>query len=244
MIAPLTFLLLLPFLGTAIGAAGVFFLRKELSRSWNQALSGYSAGVMTASAIWSLFLPAIEQCGSMLPVIVGIWAGFLFLIALERSVVRLHSRHVKSLLFLAITLHNIPEGIAVGIVAANWIHNTEPSAFFSALGVTAGIALQNIPEGAIVSTSLRSDGESRSRAFGWGVFSGVVEPLGSLFALILATFILPVLPYFLGLAGGAMLYVVIQELIPEMHDSDQSRIGAISFAAGFTTMAFLDGYFG
>lgn len=237
-------IILLPFLGTALGAAGVFFLKKGPADAWDQVLSGFAAGVMLAAAFWSLLQPAIQQAGSYFPAIVGLWAGFLLLMVLEKAVFRLKHGGSSSMLLLAIALHNAPEGIAVGIVAASWLQTGDASGFYGALALSAGIALQNIPEGAIVSMPLGSKGTGRLRAFGWGVLSGAIEPVAALLALALAAWIVPILPYFLGFAAGAMIYVVVRELIPEIHRGKGYWIGSVSFAAGFSAMMLLDGYFG
>ena len=247
---------LIPFLGTSIGSALVFFLKGAMNRNLQRALSGFAAGVMVAASVWSLIIPAIDQSEQLgkfafFPAFVGVWLGFLFLMAMDKVVPHLHigsecpegspcSLGKSTMMVLAVALHNLPEGMAVGVVAAGWLTGNETISFASALALSLGIAMQNLPEGAIISMPLKSNGMNRGRAFGYGVASGIVEPIGALLTIALASFVVPILPYFLAFAAGAMLYVVVEELIPEMSEGEHSHIGVLCFALGFTLMMVLD----
>ena len=247
---------LIPFLGTTIGSAFVFFLKGTMNRNLQRSLTGFAAGVMVAASVWSLIIPALEQSEPMgklsfLPAFVGVWLGFLFLLALDYIIPHLHlnsespegapSNLGKStMMVLAVALHNLPEGMAVGIVIAGWLSGDPSISFPGLLALSLGIAIQNMPEGAIISMPLKSNGMGRGRAFGYGVASGIVEPMGALITVALAPLILPVLPYLLAFAAGAMLYVVVEELIPEMSEGDHSHIGPLFFALGFSLMMVLD----
>ena len=234
--------LLLPALGTALGAAGVFFLNREDTGHLRRGLSGFAAGVMTAAAVWSLLLPALEQSAGLgrlafLPVLAGVWLGFWGLLKLEGLISRLRSLPEESgLLVVAVALHNLPEGMAVGAAAAVFLREGG-LAGTELLALAFGIALQNLPEGAIVSMPLRAAGMGRGRAFGWGVLSGAVEPLGAAATALLAGLFLPVLPVLLSFSAGAMLLVTAQELIPQ---AAEDRRGIGLFAAGFGLMMALD----
>lgn len=248
--------LALPFLGTVLGAACVFFLKVTERKTLHKSLSGFAAGIMVAASIWSLIIPAMEQSASFgkwsfFPPFVGIWGGFLFLLLLDHIIPHLHmsgrtpegakcNLGKSAMLVLAVALHNLPEGMAVGVVIAGWLIGEGTVSAATALVLSLGIALQNFPEGAITSMPLRSNGMKRSRAFGYGVLSGIVEPIGAVLTILFASSVVSVLPYLLGFAAGAMLYVVIEELIPEMSEGEHSDIGTISFAAGFTLMMVLD----
>ena len=248
--------LLLPWLGTTLGAACVFFMRGKMRRTIQRALTGFAAGVMVAASIWSLLIPAMEQAKDMgtwafVPAALGFWLGILFLLLLDCIIPHLHMNSPKAegpkaplsrtaMLVLAVTLHNLPEGMAVGVVFAGWqMGNTELS-LAGALTLSLGIAIQNFPEGAIISMPLRAEGSSKGRAFFYGALSGVVEPLGALLTIALAKFITPMLPYCLSLAAGAMIYVVVEELIPEMSEGEHSNVGTVLFALGFTLMMALN----
>ncbi|MCR4637229.1 MAG: ZIP family metal transporter [Butyrivibrio sp.] len=247
---------LVPFLGTALGSAMVFFMKKELSEKLNHALEGFAAGVMVAASIWSLIIPAMEQSEGMgklsfIPAVIGFWAGILFLLLLDEIIPHLHMNSdepegLKSnfkkttMMVLAVTLHNIPEGMAVGVVYAGWMSGTNGITAAGALALALGIAIQNFPEGAIISMPLRSNGESRMKAFVSGVLSGLVEPIGTIITILLASLVVPVLPYLLCFAAGAMMYVVIEELIPEMASGKHTNVSTIMFAFGFTLMMTLD----
>ena len=242
--------ILIPFLGTTLGAACVFFLRRALGDRLQRALTGFAAGVMVAASVWSLLIPAIDQSAalgrlSFLPAAVGFWIGVAFLLLLDRVIPHLHRNAGQAegprtqlqrttMMILAVTLHNIPEGMAVGVVYAGYLTGTAQISAAGALALSLGIAIQNFPEGAIISLPLRAEGQSRMRAFAGGVLSGIVEPVGA--ALTVA----PALPYLLSFAAGAMLYVVVEELIPEMSEGKHSNIGTIFFAVGFSVMMILD----
>ena len=247
---------LIPFLGTTIGSAFVFFLKGQMRQGLQRSLTGFAAGVMVAASVWSLIIPAMDQSAHMgklafLPAFIGVWAGFLFLLLLDKLIPHLHLNSPcpegtpcnlgkSTMMVLAVALHNLPEGMAVGVVAASWLSGQEGISAAAALALSLGIALQNLPEGAIISMPLKSNGMSRRRAFGYGVASGVVEPIGAALTLLLAKLVVPVLPYLLSFSAGAMLYVVVEELIPEMSEGEHSNIGTIFFAVGFTLMMVLD----
>ena len=252
-----TFLgLLIPFLGTALGSACVFFMKKSLSNMVQRSLAGFAAGVMVAASIWSLLIPALEQAEGMgrlsfVPAFIGFWVGVLFLLMLDHLIPHLHvgseeSEGPKSnlsrtaMMVLAVTLHNIPEGMAVGVMYAGFLAGDTAITAASALALSIGIAIQNFPEGAIISMPLRAEGESKGRAFWGGVLSGVVEPIGAVLTILAAQLVIPLLPYLLSFAAGAMLYVVVEELIPEMSQGEHSNIGTLCFAAGFSIMMVLD----
>ena len=250
-----TFLgILIPFLGTMLGAACVFFMKKSLGDLVQRSLAGFAAGVMVAASIWSLLIPAIEQSEGMgrlsfLPALIGFWVGVLFLLMLDRLIPHLHvgsnqTEGPKSKLgrttVLAVTLHNIPEGMAVGVMYAGFLAGGSQITAASALALSLGIAIQNFPEGAIISMPLRAEGESKGRAFWGGVLSGVVEPIGAVLTILAAQLVIPALPYFLSFAAGAMLYVVVEELIPEMSQGRHSNLGTVFFALGFSVMMVLD----
>ena len=248
--------ILIPFIGTTLGAACVFFMKKTLGRSVQRALAGFAAGVMVAASIWSLLIPAIEQAESMgaisfIPAAVGFWIGVLFLLVLDHLIPHLHvgsdqAEGPKSklgrttMMVLAVTLHNIPEGMAVGVMYAGFLAGNTQITAAGALALSLGIAIQNFPEGAIISMPLRAEGESKGRAFFGGVLSGVVEPIGAVLTILAAQLIIPTLPYLLSFAAGAMLYVVVEELIPEMSQGQHSNIGTVFFAVGFSLMMVLD----
>ena len=246
--------LLIPFLGTTLGAACVFLLRSQLSRTIERALTGFAAGVMVAASVFSLILPSMEAATNMgalsfVPAAVGFWAGTLFLLLLDHVIPHLHMRaaesegphtklHRTTLLALAVTLHNIPEGMAVGVVFAGWMSGNATVTLAGAMVLSAGIAIQNFPEGLIVSLPLRAE-SGRNRAFLMGMGSGAVEPVAAILTIALSGFVVPLLPYLLGFAAGAMVYVV-EELIPQMSEGEHSNIGVLLFAVGFTLMMALD----
>ena len=248
--------LMLPLVGTALGAACVFFMGGRLRANVQRALTGFAAGVMVAASVWSLLVPAMEQAEPMgqwafLPAVTGFWLGVLFLLALDRLIPHLHlgssepeGPHTRlkrtTMLVLAVTLHNIPEGMAVGVVLAGWMAGNGTITVTGALALSIGIAIQNFPEGAIISMPLRSEGEGKGKAFLHGVLSGVVEPLAALLTIWASGFILPALPYLLSFAAGAMIYVVVEELIPEASAGEHSNLGTLFFTAGFTVMLALD----
>ena len=248
--------IMIPFLGTSLGAAMVFFMKRTLHPLVHRALTGFAAGVMVAASIWSLLIPAMEQAADMgswafVPAAAGFWIGILFLLLLDHVIPHLHMNSTEcegpkchlqktTMLVLAVTLHNLPEGMAVGVVYAGM---SEGNAYITAAGALAlslGIAIQNFPEGAIISMPLRAEGVGKPKAFLYGVLSGIVEPLGALVTILAASIVLPALPYLLSFAAGAMMYVVVEELIPEMSSGKHSNIGTVFFALGFTLMMTLD----
>ena len=248
--------LLTPFFGTALGAACVFFLKKGLGDRVQRGLTGFASGVMVAASIWSLLIPAMEQPAGVggwafLPAVTGFWAGILFLLGLDHLIPHLHQRSQQAevprtqlqrstMMVLAVTLHNIPEGMAVGVVYAGLLSGEGQITMMAALALSLGIAIQNFPEGAIISMPLRSEGMGKAKAFAGGVLSGVVEPVGALLTILAAGLVVPALPYLLSFAAGAMLYVVVEELIPEMSQGEHSNVGTLAFALGFTLMMALD----
>lgn len=248
--------LMIPFLGTTLGAACVFFLKNELKPKVQKALLGFASGVMVAASVWSLLIPAMDMSEGMgkwafIPAAVGLLLGIAFLLAMDRIIPHLHmgsevsegpktSLKKTTMLVLAVTLHNIPEGMAVGVVFAGMLSENSMITLAGAMALSIGIAIQNFPEGAIISLPLRNEGMSRRRAFAYGTASGVVEPIAAFITILLAAFIEPILPYLLAFAAGAMIYVVVEELIPEASEGDHSNIGTIGFAVGFVIMMVLD----
>ena len=248
--------MLIPFLGTSAGAACVFFRKKNRNEQIQRALTGFAAGVMVAASIWSLLIPAIEQSSglgklSFVPAAVGFWIGVFFLLLLDHMIPHLHQNSNKAegpksklqrttMLVLAVTLHNIPEGMAVGVVYAGYLTGHAQITIMGAMALSIGIAIQNFPEGAIISMPLRSEGMGKTKAFAGGVLSGIVEPIGAVLTILAAGLIVPALPYLLSFAAGAMLYVVVEELIPEMSVGEHSNIGTLFFAVGFSLMMILD----
>lgn len=248
--------ILIPFFGTSLGSACVLFMKNKLNPILQRALTGFAAGVMVAASIWSLLIPAMEQADSMgqwafMPAAVGFWTGILFLLLLDRTIPHMHMNSSKAegpqsslqkttMLVLAVTLHNLPEGMAVGVVYAGWVSGDAGITAMGALALSLGIAIQNFPEGAIISMPLRAEDADKGKAFLYGVLSGAVEPIGAALTILAAGFVLPLLPYFLSFAAGAMIYVVVEELIPEMSEGEHSNVGTILFAAGFTVMMALD----
>lgn len=249
--------LMIPFIGTAAGAACVFFLRNQLKAGVQKALLGFASGVMVAASVWSLLIPSMDMVASMgklafIPAASGLLLGFGFLLLLDDMIPHLHlgesnaegprsSLKKTTMLVLAVTLHNIPEGMAVGVVFAGVLSNSSEVTLAGAFALSIGIAIQNFPEGAIISLPLRSEeGMSRSKAFVYGTLSGIVEPIAGGVTLLLSRFLEPVLPYLLSFAAGAMLYVVVEELIPEANEGEHSNIGTIGFAVGFAVMMILD----
>ncbi len=248
--------LLLPFLGTAFGSACVFFMKHSLSKQVQRALTGFAAGVMTAASIWSLIIPAMDMAEdkgklAFLPAVIGFWCGILFLLLLDTLIPHLHMNAEKAegvpsklarttMMVLAVTLHNIPEGMAVGIVYAGFISGSAEMSAGAAFALALGIAIQNFPEGAIISMPLHSRGLSKGKACWYGVLSGVVEPVAGFLTILLASLVMPVLPYFLSFAAGAMIYVVVEELVPEMSEGQHSDWGTIAFMLGFALMMILD----
>ena len=248
--------ILIPFLGTSLGAACVFFMKNTLSDLVQRALTGFAAGVMVAASVWSLLIPAMEQAADLgrlafFPAAVGFWLGILFLLLLDHLIPHLHQNSLQAegpksqlqrttMMVLAVTLHNIPEGMAVGVVYAGYLAGTAQITAAGALALSLGIAIQNFPEGAIISMPLRAEGMKKGRAFWGGVLSGIVEPIGAVLTILAAGIVVPALPYLLSFAAGAMLYVVVEELIPEMSQGQHSNVGTVFFAVGFSVMMVLD----
>ncbi len=246
---------LLPFVGTSLGAAMVFVLKGQMSDKVQKALTGFAAGVMVAASFWSLLQPSLESsehmgCLSFVPAAVGFLIGIGFLLLLDEVTPHTHmdlqdegpktglARTTK--LILAVTLHNIPEGMAVGVVYAGWLAGEQMVSPAAALALALGIAIQNFPEGAIVSMPLRAEGMGTGKTFWYGVLSGAVEPVASILTILAAQLVVPVLPYLLAFAAGAMVYVVVEELIPEMSEGVHSNLGTVAFALGFVVMMVLD----
>ena len=248
--------ILIPFLGTTLGASCGFFMKKSLNDGIQRMLAGFAAGVMVAASIWSLLIPAMNQSQSMgrlsfIPAAAGFWIGILFLLALDHIIPHLHQNSKNAegpkvrlkrttMMVLAVTLHNIPEGMAVGVVYAGYLTGSAEITAAGALALSLGIAIQNFPEGAIVSLPLVAEGMKKSKAFAEGILSGIVEVIGAALTILAARYIVPSLPYLLSFAAGAMLYVVVEELIPEMSQGDHSHSGPIFFALGFSLMMILD----
>jgi len=248
--------LLIPFIGTALGSACVLFMRGNLNRQVQRALTGFAAGVMVAASVWSLLIPSMDQSEHMgkfafVPAVVGFLLGIAFLLILDMVIPHLHmnakeaegpkSRLARTtMMVLAVTLHNIPEGMAVGVVYAGFVTGSVPITAGGALALSLGIAIQNFPEGAIISMPLHAEGKSKFKAFLDGTLSGIVEPVAGLITILAAGLVVPVLPYLLSFAAGAMLYVVVEELIPEMSEGEHSNIGVIMFSIGFALMMALD----
>ena len=252
--------LAIPFLGTTLGSAMVFFMKNNINNKIEQLLLGFASGVMIAASIWSLLMPSIDMADeqgviSWVPATIGFLLGIFFLLILDSIIPHLHLNSdepegVKAkikkttMMVLAVTLHNIPEGMAVGVVFAGAISGNTGITIAGAFALAIGIAIQNFPEGAIISMPLKSEGMSKLRAFWYGTLSGIVEPIGAILTIALTNLVVPVLPYFLSFAAGAMIYVVVEELIPESQTGEHSNIGTIGVAIGFVIMMVLDVAFG
>lgn len=246
----------IPFLGTMLGAACVFFQKNNIHPLVQKVLTGFAAGVMVAASIWSLLIPAMDQAESMgkfafVPAVIGFWLGVLFLLALDFVIPHMHlgsseaegpKTNLKktTMMVLAVTLHNIPEGMAIGVVYAGLLLGEQEISLAAATALSIGIAIQNFPEGAIISMPLQAEGMKKPKAFVLGALSGIVEPIGAVLTVLAAGLVVPVLPYLLSFAAGAMIYVVVEELIPEMSQGKHTNIGTIAFTAGFTLMMMLD----
>jgi len=248
--------IILPFLGTALGAGCVFFMKKELGHKVQKTLLGFASGVMVAASVWSLLIPSMDMSAHMgkfafVPAAAGLLLGIVFLLLMDKMIPHLHlnqetpegprnSLKKNTMLVLAVTLHNIPEGMAVGVVFAGALAGNVGISLAGAFALCIGIAIQNFPEGAIISMPLKTEGVSKTKSFMYGALSGIVEPISALITILLANAITPVLPYFLSFAAGAMLYVVVEELIPESQMGEHSNIGTIGVAIGFVIMMILD----
>lgn len=250
-------ILAIPFIGTSLGAFTVFFMKDKINPKTEKILLGFAAGVMIAASVWSLLIPSIDlarQRGkiSWLPALIGFALGIIFLLLIDSIVPHLHLKSTKpegfdkglfsktAMMLFAVTIHNIPEGMAVGVTCAGAIGENPRITLASALALSVGIAIQNFPEGAIISMPLKAEGMGKGKAFFYGVLSGAVEPVGAIITLLLTSHILPLLPYFLSFAAGAMMYVVIEELIPECQSGEHSNLGTIGAAVGFALMMVLD----
>ena len=247
--------LLIPFIGTTAGAAMVFLLKNEIRPGIQKILTGFAAGVMVAASFWSLLAPALEEAAKMgrfsfLPAAIGFLAGILLLLLFDEVTPHMHMDRVEegprsgmkrtTKLILAVTIHNVPEGMAVGVVLAGWLYGTSDITAAAALALSIGIAIQNFPEGSIVSMPLLAEGMPKRRTFLAGMMSGAVEPLAGALTVAAAGLVVPVMPYLLSFAAGAMFYVVVEELIPEMSEGSHSNVGTIAFAVGFVLMMVLD----
>jgi ZIP family zinc transporter len=248
--------LLIPLLGTMLGSAFVFFMKDEMSMRLQKTLLGFASGVMVAASVWSLLIPSMEMVSdngrwAVFPAAVGFLLGMGFLLMIDELTPHLHIGTDKpegprsrlsrtAMLALAVTIHNLPEGMAVGVVFAGAENGAAGLSLASALAVSIGIAIQNVPEGAIISMPMRAAGNSKWKSFVIGSLSGAVEPLGALAVVLLASFMTPVLPYMLAFAAGAMFYVVVEELIPEANEGEHSNLSTIGFAIGFVLMMVLD----
>lgn len=247
--------LLLPFLGTTLGSACVLFMKHQLDEKIEKILSGFAAGVMVAASVWSLLVPAIEQSEWMeklafVPAVAGFCIGMVFLLLLDTFTPHMHiDHHVEgpkstlgkyTMMVLAVTIHNIPEGMAVGVLYAGFLQGSAMISASGAFALALGIAIQNFPEGAIISMPLHSEGLSKTRSFLYGMFSGIVEPIAGLVTILLASMMVPILPYLLSFAAGAMIYVVVEELVPEMSNGEHSNTATLAFMLGFALMMVLD----
>jgi ZIP family zinc transporter len=252
----ISMLLLIPLLGTVLGASAVYLMKDTMPEQVQKSLLGFASGVMVAASVWSLLIPSTEMSShlgkwSILPTTIGFLVGIGFLLLIDFLTPHLHigakkpegpKSHLSktSMLTLAVTIHNVPEGMAIGIVAASALQNNEIISMSSAMALSLAIAIQNIPEGAIISIPMRNVGNTKNKSFIIGSLSGVVQPLGAILVILLASVITPILPYMLAFAAGAMLYVVVEELIPEASEGEHSNVGTIGFAIGFVLMMILD----
>ena len=240
--------ILIPFIGTSLGSAFVFFMRKNMNEKFQKLTVGFAAGVMIAASVWSLIMPSVEMAEnqgiiSWLPATIGLFLGVIFLIFINKIAKEFeknkNGKKINMLMF-SVTLHNIPEGMAVGVGFAGFLAGNAGISLLSAMLLAIGIAIQNIPEGSIISMPLKSKGESKKKAFMYGVVSGIVEPIAAFITVLLINIVVPLLPYLLSFAAGAMLYVVVEELVPEMHNGAKSNLGIIGLTLGFSVMMILD----
>lgn len=248
--------LLIPFLGTTLGSATVFLMKNKLNKKVEKILLGFAAGVMIAASVWSLLIPSIDMAQEQgilpwLPAAIGFMLGIVFLLVLDSLIPHLHLESTKpegiktklkktTMMVFAVTLHNIPEGMAVGVSFAGTLMENTGITLVGAFALAIGIAIQNFPEGAIISMPLKAEGMSKGKAFLYGTLSGIVEPIGAIITILLTSTVIPILPYVLSFAAGAMIYVVVEELIPESQVGEHSNIGTIGVAIGFTIMMILD----
>lgn len=247
--------IMIPFIGTTLGSACVFFMRNQLNMKIQKLLLGFASGVMIAASVWSLLIPAIDLSEGLrnfafLPAAIGFLLGMFFLLMLDKTVPHMHLDYKEegkksnlsktTMLVLAVTMHNIPEGMAVGVVFAGMLNGDAHISLTAAVALSLGIAIQNFPEGAIISMPLRSEGAKKGQAFLYGTLSGIVEPFAAFITILLSSYILPILPGLLAFAAGAMMYVVVEELIPEASQGEHSNIATIGFALGFVFMMILD----
>ena len=248
--------IMIPFIGTVLGSGMVFFMKNKMNNKVEKLLLGFASGVMIAASVWSLLIPSIEMAEEQgklgwIPAAVGFLLGMTFLLVLDSLIPHMHLNNEKpegvksklkktTMLVLAVTLHNIPEGMAVGVVFAGVLMGNSGMTIAGALTLAIGIAIQNFPEGAIISMPLKSEGESKLKSFGHGALSGIVEPISAIITILLTNIVVPILPYLLAFAAGAMMYVVVEELIPESQSGEHSNIGTIGVAIGFVIMMILD----
>ena len=248
--------IMIPFIGTILGSGMVFFMKNKMNNKIQKLLLGFASGVMIAASVWSLLIPSIEMAEEQgklgwIPAAVGFLLGMIFLLILDSLIPHMHLNNEKpegiksklkktTMLVLAVTLHNIPEGMAVGVLFAGALMGNSGMTIAGAMVLAIGIAIQNFPEGAIISMPLKSEGESKLKSFGYGVLSGIVEPISALITILLTNIVVPILPYLLAFAAGAMMYVVVEELIPESQSGEHSNIGTIGVAIGFIIMMILD----
>ena len=246
----------IPFIGTILGSAMVFFMKNKINDKFEKLLLGFAAGIMMAASIWSLIMPSIEMSKEQnkmvfIPVSVGLLLGIFFLLVLDNIIPHLHVKSNEkeglktkwkksTMMVLAVTLHNIPEGMAVGIALAGALNGSTTITMARTFALSIGIAIQNFPEGAIISMPLKSEGISKGKSFFYGVLSGIVEPFGAIITILLTSLVVPILPYLLSFAAGAMIYVIVEELIPESQVGKHSNVGTIGFSIGFVIMMILD----
>ena len=240
--------ILIPFIGTSFGSGFVFFMKKNMNEKFQKLLIGFAAGVMIAASVWSLILPSIEMAEnqniiSWIPATIGLILGIIFLLVINKFAKNIEKKNNEkklNMLLFSVTLHNIPEGMAVGVCFAGFLSGNVGITLISAMALSIGIAIQNIPEGAIISMPLKIEGVSKPKAFIYGILSGIVEPIAAVITILLINIVVPLLPYLLAFAAGAMIYVVVEELIPEIHFGHKSSLGIIGVTLGFAIMMILD----
>lgn len=239
--------ILIPLIGTVLGSSMVFLMKEKIDSLVERFLIGFASGVMIAASIWSLIMPSLDMAKEQdllewLPATIGFLLGIIFLIIIDKTIMKIDNsnKNDKSMMILAVTLHNIPEGMAVGVAFAGALVGNNLITMAGAIALSIGIAIQNFPEGAIISMPLRSSGMKKIKAFMYGALSGVVEPIGALITILLTNLVVQILPYLLSFAAGAMIYVVVEELIPECQTDKKSKIGTIGIAIGFLIMMILD----